>query len=129
MATSRLKPDHALERLRELCDAMPEVSERISHGSPTFFIRDKKTLCTFHAHEIHGRHGMSIWCAAPPGVQEQLVEDEPERFYRPPYVGHRGWIGVRLDRDVDWGEIDAIVRDAYRLVAPKTLVRQLDSDG
>jgi hypothetical protein len=63
---------------------------------------------------------------APPGVQEQLVDDEPERFYRPPYVGVRGWIGVRLDRDVDWAEIAGIVGDAYRLVAPKSLVRRLD---
>ena len=67
-----------------------------------------------------------MWCPAPPGVQEQLVDDEPERFFRPAYVGHRGWIGVHLDVDPDWGEVDAIIRDAYRLVAPKTLARQLD---
>jgi hypothetical protein len=71
---------------------------------------------------------MSIWAPAPPGVQEQLIDDEPERFYRPPYVGGKGWIGVRLDRDVDWGEIDRIVRDSYRLVAPKTLARLLETD-
>lgn len=116
----------ALRKLRAICFALPEVSERVSHGSPSFFIRDKKVLCSFHPHEIHGEHGMSIWAPAPAGVQEQLVEDEPERFYRPPYVGGRGWLGVRLDRDVDWGEIEGIVRDAYRLVAPKTLVRQLE---
>lgn len=119
-------PDIALRTLRTICLALPEVSERISHGSPTFFIRDSKVLCNFHPHEIHGEHGMSIWAPAPAGVQAQLVEDEPERFYRPPYVGGRGWLGVRLDRDVDWGEIEGIVRDAYRLVAPKTLARQLD---
>ena len=115
-----------LDRLREICFALPEVSERVSHGAPTFFVRDKKTLVSYHPHGIHGEHGMSVWSPAPPGVQEQLVEDEPERFYRPPYVGHRGWIGVRLDRSPDWGEIAAIVEEAYRLVAPKTLVRQLD---
>ena len=104
------------------------MTERISHGAPTFFIRDKKVLCTFHPNGIHGEHGMSIWAPAPPGVQEQLVDDEPERFYRPPYVGGKGWIGVRLDRDVDWEEIDRIVRDSYRLVAPKTLARLLDTD-
>ncbi len=118
-------PD-AHERLRTICFALPEVSERISHGAPSFFIRDKKVLCNFHPHDIHGEHAMSIWAPAPLGVQEQLVEDEPGRFYRPPYVGVRGWIGVRLDRDVDWSEIDGIVREAYRLVAPKTLVEQLD---
>jgi hypothetical protein len=118
--------DDALERLRSICSQLPEISERISHGAPTFFIRDKKVLCTFHPHGIHGEHGMSLWAPAPPGVQEQLVEDEPERFYRPPYVGGRGWLGVRLDRDVDWGEIGGIVRDAFRQVAPKSLARQLD---
>lgn len=123
-----IKAERALERLRAICFALPEVSERISHGSPSFFIRDKKVLCSFHPDQHHGEHGMSIWAPAPPGVQEQLVEDEPDRFYRPPYVGVRGWIGVRLDRDADWDEIDGIVHDAYRLVAPKSLVRQLDPD-
>lgn len=118
--------DDELDRLREICFALPEVSERLSHGAPTFFIRDKKTLCTYHPTGIHGEHGMSIWAPAPAGIQEQLVDDEPERFYRPPYVGGRGWVGVRLDRDPDWDEIDAIVRDAYRLVAPKTLAGRLD---
>jgi hypothetical protein len=120
--------DRALERLRALCTALPEVNERASHGSPSFFIRDKKVLCSFQPDGHHGEHGLSIWAPAPPGVQEQLVEDEPDRFYRPPYVGVRGWIGVRLDRDIDWDEIDGIVRDAYRLVAPKTLSRQLDTE-
>lgn len=118
--------DAVLRRLREVCGALPEVSERISHGAPTFFVRDRRVLCTYHPHGIHGEHGTSIWAPAPPGVQHQLVEAEPERFYRPPYVGGRGWIGVRLDRDLDWDEIDGIVRDAYRLVAPKTLARRLD---
>lgn len=121
-----IDPEHTLERLRHVCSALPEVTERPSHGSPTFFIREKKVLCTFHRGQIHGDHGMSIWVPAPPGVQDQLVDDEPERFYRPPYVGHRGWVGVRLDTEVDWDEIDAIVRDGYRLVAPKTLARLLD---
>jgi hypothetical protein len=120
--------ERILARLRSVCFALPEVSERVSHGAPTFFIRDKKVLCTFHPNGIHGEHGMSIWAPAPPGVQEQLVDDEPERFYRPPYVGGKGWIGVRLDNDVDWDEIDGIVRDSYRLVAPKTLARLLDAD-
>ena len=64
--------------------------------------------------------------AAPVGVQQQLVEEEPERFFRPPYVGHRGWLGVRLDADLDGDELAGIVEDAYRCIAPKTLVAQLD---
>lgn len=116
----------ALAHLRAACLALPEVNERLSHGSPTFFIRDKKTFVTFVDHH-HGDGIMGIWCAAPPGVQEQLVEAEPERFFRPPYVGHRGWLGVRLDVDPDWEEMAAICVEAYRQVAPKKLVAQLDA--
>ncbi len=119
-------PDEAHERLRELCFALPEVSERLSHGSPTFFIREKRVLCSFHPSGHHGDEFLSIWAPAPPGVQEELIEDDPERFYRPAYVGPSGWVGVRLDRDVDWDEIDGIIREAYRLKAPKTLARLLD---
>lgn len=116
----------ALERVRAICAWLPEVTERLSHGSPSFFIRGKKTLCNVHDHH-HGAHGVALWCPAPSGVQEQLVEDEPDRFFRPPYVGHRGWIGVRLDVDPDWDEVAGIIVDAYRLVAPKTLSRQVDA--
>jgi hypothetical protein len=117
--------ERALERVRAICTGLPEVSERLSHGSPTFFIREKKTLCNVHDHH-HGDHGVAMWCPAPAGVQEQLVDDEPDRFFRPPYVGHRGWVGVRLDVDPDWDEIEGMILDAYRLVAPPTLARQLD---
>ena len=75
----------------------------------------------------HDNQFPHFWCAAPAGVQEELVELEPERFFRPPYVGHRGWLGVRLDRAVDWAEIAEICRDAYCVVAPKTLVAALDA--
>ncbi|MEO6653088.1 MAG: MmcQ/YjbR family DNA-binding protein [Ilumatobacteraceae bacterium] len=118
-------PEATLDRLRTMCLALAEVNERLSHGSPSFFVRGTRVLCSFHSDGIHGEHGMSLWAPAPTGVQEQLVDDEPERFYRPPYVGGRGWVGVRLDRDVDWAEIDGIIRDAYRLVAPKSLAREL----
>jgi len=103
----------------------PEINERLSHGTPSFFIRDKKVLCSIWDHH-HADDRLALWCAAPPGVQAELVDREPERFFVPKYVGHRGWIGLRLDVDVDWNEVDAILRDAYRLVAPKTLVKQLD---
>lgn len=116
----------ALEQLREICFAMPEVTERLSHGTPSFFIRDKKVLCSIWD-QHHDDDRLALWCAAPPGVQAELVDREPERFFVPQYVGHRGWIGVRLDVDLDWDEIDAILRDAYRLVAPKSLTKQLDA--
>ena len=113
-----------LERVRSLCLALPEVTERPSHGEPTWFVRDKKTFVMYADH--HHDDVLAFWCPAPPGVQEELARTEPERFFRPPYVGHRGWLGVRLDTDVDWAEVDRIVREAYRLVAPKTLAALVD---
>jgi hypothetical protein len=115
----------ALDRIRTLCLALPETTERPSHGAPTWFIRDKKTFVMFHD-DHHGDGRLAIWCAAPAGVQELLVEEEPARFFRPPYVGHRGWLGVRLDVEVDWDEMAGIVEDAYRTVAPKQLLAKLD---
>lgn len=119
----------ALERVRKACLDLPEVTERLSHGAPTFFVRDKKTFVMF-LDDHHGDGRLAIWCAAPPGVQAQLVEQEPRRFFRPPYVGGRGWLGVRLDIEPDWAEVTEICADAYRQVAPKRLVAELDSvDG
>jgi hypothetical protein len=115
-------------RLQAICAALPETSERLSHGSPTWFVRDKTTIVTL-LDDHHGDGRLAIWCAAPPGVQQQLVDEEPERFFRPPYVGHRGWLGVRLDRDPDWEEIAGIVRDAYCVVAPKRLAAQVQAEG
>ena len=115
-----------LETLRKLCLALPETTERLSHGAPTWFIRDKKTFVTF-MDDHHGDRRLALWCAAPAGVQPALVNEEPERFFVPPYVGHRGWIGVRLDVDVAWDEVAGIVEDAYRTVAPKRLLTALDA--
>ena len=116
-----------LRRLRAICLAFPEVTERPSHSAPTFFVRDKKSFVMLWADGHHDHHFPHLWCAAPPGAQEELVELEPQRFFRPPYVGHRGWLGVRLDGRVDWDEVGEICRDAYRVVAPKTLVARLDA--
>jgi hypothetical protein len=115
----------ALAHVREACLALPEVTERLSHGSPTWFIRGKTTFVTF-VDDHHGDGHLGIWCAAPPGAQEELVGTEPERFYRPAYVGHRGWIGVDVAIDPDWDEVAGICIDAYRTVAPKKLVALLD---
>ncbi|MBA3654432.1 MAG: MmcQ/YjbR family DNA-binding protein [Actinobacteria bacterium] len=104
--------------------ALPEVTERLSHGAPTWFVRGKKTFVTY-VDDHHGDGILGIWCAAPPGAQEDLVREEPDRFYRPAYVGGRGWLGVRLDRKPDWGEVEAIVEDAYRQIAPKSLSDRL----
>ncbi|TMR22836.1 MmcQ/YjbR family DNA-binding protein [Nonomuraea turkmeniaca] len=113
-----------MDRLRDLCLALPEVTERLSHGEPTWFIRDKKTFVMFADHHHDDR--LAFWCAAPPGAQAELVAEAPERFFRPPYVGHRGWLGVYLDvPEVDWAEVAEIVADAYRQIAPKTLIARM----
>ena len=116
----------AAVKVRAICLALPEATERLSHGSPTFFVKDKKTFVMF-LNDHHGDGRLALWCAAPAGVQEELVDQDPERFFRPPYVGHRGWIGVRLDRDLDWDEVAGICEDAYRQVAPKKLIAELDT--
>lgn len=116
--------DTALAAVRQICLDLPEATEKLSHSSPTFFVR--RTFVMFHD-DHHGDGRLAIWCAAPDGAQALMVESEPERFFVPPYVGHRGWLGVRLDVDVDWDEVAAIVEDAYRTVAPRKLVAMLDA--
>jgi hypothetical protein len=117
-----------LSRVREICLAMPEVTERPSHGAPTFFVRNKSTFVQVWIDGHHDDTFPHLWCAAPPGAQEELVRSEPDRFFRPPYVGHRGWIGLRLDVAVDWDELAEICEEAYRTVAPAKLVAQLDAE-
>jgi hypothetical protein len=127
--------DCTLARLRELSLALPETNERLSHGAPTFFVREKKAFLMVLT-DHHGDGRFAIWCAAGAGVQAMLVEADWETeqgsglsltpaqspFFVPPYVGHRGWLGVRLDRGLDWNELAGIVEDAYAEVAPPKLV-------
>jgi hypothetical protein len=113
-----------LERLRALCLELPETTERVSHGEPTWFVRDRKTFVMYA--DQHHDDRVGFWCAAAPGVQEALLASRPDNYFYPPYVGHRGWLGVRLDVPVDWTEIGELVVDAYRCIAPKRLVAQLD---
>ena len=120
--------DDPLQHLRAICLAFPEVTERPSHNAPSFFVRGKSTFVMAWVDGHHDHTFPHLWCAAPAGVQESLTETDPARFFRPPYVGHRGWLGVRLDVDVDWDEIAEICEDAYRTVAPKKLVAQLDAE-
>ncbi len=115
-----------LERLRRLCLALPEATERLSHGEPAWFVRGKRTFVTYADHHHDDR--LAFWCAAPAGAQQALVAAEPDRFFVPPYVGPRGWLGVWLDRPVDWDEVADLVAEAYRTVAPKRLLAVLDDD-
>ena len=114
-----------LKRLRELCLALPEASERLSHGEPTWFVREKRVFVMYADH--HHDDWLACWLAAPAGAQRILVAERPDQFFIPPYVGHRGWLGVRLDAPVDWDEMADLVEDAYRVVAPKRLVAELDA--
>jgi hypothetical protein len=113
-----------LDKVRALCMALPEVSERQSHGEPAWFVRGKKMFVTYADHHHDDRLG--LWCAAPDGAQHALVAANPDPYFVPPYVGGRGWIGVRLDvPSVDWAAVTEIVEDAYRVIAPKSLVSRL----
>ncbi|HEU4917964.1 MAG TPA: MmcQ/YjbR family DNA-binding protein [Acidimicrobiia bacterium] len=114
----------ALVELRVICLSFPETTERLSHGEPTWFVREKKVFATYADHHHDDR--LAFWCAAPPGAQEERVSMSPDLFFRPPYVGHRGWLGVYLDVPVDWDQIAILVEDAYRMIAPKSLVALLD---
>jgi hypothetical protein len=119
------EPDEVTERVRAICLGFPEATERITHGSPGFFAGRQFVMLWSNGH--HDHDFPHLWCAAPQGGQEALIESAPERFFRPPYVGGRGWVGVRLDGEVDWAEIEELCEDAYRCIAPPKLVRILDS--
>ena len=116
----------ALTRLRKLCLALPEATEKEAWGSPTFRVRDK--LFAHYLNDHHGDGRVALWCKAPVGDQDVLVESDPKVFFVPPYVGHKGWIGVRLDRDPDWDEVAELLEESYRMTAPKRLLALLDPE-
>ena len=107
-----------LKRVRRICLGLPEATEKEAWGAPTFRVRSK--MFAMYVSNHHGDGRIALWCGAPPGVQEMLIESEPYRFFVPPYVGPRGWIGVRLDRNDD-AKVTFCVREAYLMVAPKKL--------
>jgi hypothetical protein len=111
-----------LEQVRRLCLALPDVIERLSHGAPTFFVAGKRTFVMF-LDDHHGDGRVAIWCAAPPDMQHALVSGDPERYFVPPYVGHRGWVGVRLDRGLPHDDVAGAIEDAYDVVAARVARR------
>ena len=121
MVVEPAERERTLELIRGICLALPETSERLSHGAPTFFVRGKRAFLMVLT-DHHGDGRFAIWCAAPQGMQQMLVEADPERFFVPPYVGHRGWLGFRLDRGFDADELAGIAEDAYAEVAPPKLL-------
>jgi hypothetical protein len=114
----------ALARVRRICLALPEAHEKIAWGAPTFRVRDRQFVMYLDNH--HGDGRLALWIKAPPGAQEALVGADPERFFVPPYVGPAGWLGLRLDRGLDWGVVAGLVRDGYLEAAPKKLRALLD---
>lgn len=113
-----------LARLRSICLALPEAGEKLSHGEPTWFAGKGKVFAMLDDHH-HGALHLSVWLPAPHGVQEALIESDPQRFFRPPYVGPSGWVGVVLDTKPDWKLVSWLVDRAYRHVAHPRLVAQL----
>jgi hypothetical protein len=114
-----------LEKVRKIIAAWPETAERLSHGAPTWW-GGKKTFASF-ANNHHGDGRVALWCKASFDQQAELVEQDPEIFFVPPYVGPSGWIGIRLDRDVDWDTVASLLEEGYRLVAPRRALAQLDA--
>ena len=116
-----MTPEAALGHVRRMCLSLPETSERPSHGAPTFFVRGKRSFVTFHD-DHHGDGRLAIWCAAADGMQSLLTRAAPETYFVPPYVGVRGWLGVRLDGLIEQNELEGLIEDAYACVAPASLV-------
>jgi uncharacterized protein YdhG (YjbR/CyaY superfamily) len=107
-----------LERVRRICATMPSAFEKPSHGSPTFFVEKNKGVFTMFVNNHHEDGELAVWLAAPPGLQSALIEDAPETYFKPPYVGTNGWIGVRLDQIGDEG-LSIHIRKSWELAAAK----------
>jgi predicted DNA-binding protein (MmcQ/YjbR family) len=103
--------------VRAACSALPDVTERPSHGAPTWFVKDRRAF-VMYLDDHHGDGRLALWCAAPPGAQEALTASG-DGYFVPPYVGHRGWVGVRLDRTLSEDEVREACEEAYRVVAAK----------
>jgi hypothetical protein len=114
---------NALARIRKICLAFPEATEKVAWGAPTFRFRDKQFAMYLDNH--HGDGRLALWCKAAEGAQEILVESDPDRFFVPPYVGKGGWVGIELDKGLDWGVIEGLLREGYLEIAPKRLKDQV----
>ena len=117
-------PPKPLTQLRKLCLALPEAHEVEAWGAPTFRVKNKLFAMYAQADNHHGDGRESVWIKAAPGNQAIMVGVAPKKFFVPPYVGPSGWVGVYLDRRVNWKELEDLLRDGYRLVAPKRLLQQ-----
>jgi phosphoribosylglycinamide formyltransferase-1/phosphoribosylamine--glycine ligase/phosphoribosylglycinamide formyltransferase/phosphoribosylformylglycinamidine cyclo-ligase len=115
----------ALAKLRQLIATLPETSEKLSHGAPTFW-GGKKTFATFTVNH-HGDGRVAVWVKSTFEEQSILVESAPETFFVPPYVGPSGWVGMRLDgKKVDWSAVRDLLEEGWRMVAPKRAIKAYD---
>ena len=114
----RVDPEKHVERVRRLCLALPETWEKLSHGEPTFFV--KKRVFAMCSINHHNDGHVAVWVPVSPGLQSALIENSPEKFFNPPYVGVRGWVGIDLEHIGD-DELASHLREAWRLIAPKKL--------
>ncbi|TMB41371.1 MAG: MmcQ/YjbR family DNA-binding protein [Deltaproteobacteria bacterium] len=112
--------DRIIGRLRRICMALPDANEKLSHGEPTWFAGKGKVFAMLDDHH-HGATHLAVWLPQPFGAQEALIGSDPERFFRPPYVGVSGWVGVVLDTGPDWDAVAALAREAYLTVATPKL--------
>lgn len=119
------EPADPVARVRALCLALPQAEERASHNEPAWFV-GRRQFASLDDHH-HGSAHLAVWLPAAPGVQDTLVREAPERFFVPPYVGHRGWLGAYLDVPQDWDVLAELLEDAYRLVAPRRLLALLEA--
>ena len=113
-----------LERVRRICEALPGTTEKLSHGEPTFFVGKKVYVMFSNNH--HGGGHIAVWVPAPLGLQDVLIEASPKTFYKPPYVGVRGWIGIELARISD-KNLAAHIHEAWRMIAPKKLLAETEA--
>ncbi len=124
----RRSSPRTLERLRRICLALPEAVQKLSHGQPTWFAGKGKVFAMLDDHH-HGAPHLGVWLPQPLGAQEAWIAVDPARFYRPPYVGASGWVGMVLDRKPDWAAVGRLVRDAYRHVATAKLRAAVAGDS
>lgn len=113
-----------LDRLRRICLALPEAEERETWELPTFRVRNKIFVM-----QVDRDERPAIWFKAPKGSQPVLVGADGDRFFVPPYVGHKGWVGMRIDKRPDWKEVELLVRRSYLMTAPKKLAKLIEDAG
>jgi hypothetical protein len=117
-----------LTRVRKLSLKLPEAHEVEAWGEPTFRVKNKLFAMYASPNNHHGGGRPAVWIKAGPGAQPAMIKAAPKRFFSPPYVGPGGWIGVWLDGEVDWGELEELLLDGYRLTAPKKLLALLPEE-